>query len=195
MKTLGNVLWLLLAGVWLAFAYVTAGLLNFITIIGIPFGIQSFKLAGYALWPFGRVVVRRPHKDVSISTLGNVVWFFFGGWFLTLLHLFTGLLLMFTIIGIPLGLANIKMAGLALAPFGKQIVPVASVEASQAGGQITAGNTVVSSVPMLQDKGTPQLITPPMQKAIGGPTEGASDDAETHEGKVTDRPALEDPNM
>ena len=157
MRTIGNLIWLLLAGVWLALAYLIAGMLNFITIIGIPFGIQSFKLAGYALWPFGRVVVRRPHKDVSISTLGNVVWFFFGGWFLTLLHLFTGVLLMFTVVGIPLGIANVKMAGLALAPFGKQIVPVRDLEASQSGGQITDRSTIVASVPMLEDKRPPQL--------------------------------------
>jgi len=156
MRTIGNLIWLLFAGIWLAFAYVIAGLLNMITIIGIPFGIQSFKLAGYALWPFGRVVVNRPNKDVSLSTLGNVVWFIFGGWFLTLLHLFTGVFMMFTIIGIPLGLANIKMAGLALAPFGKQIVTLASLEVPAVGGQIS-GATIVSSVPMLEDKRQPQL--------------------------------------
>lgn len=157
MRTIGNLIWLLFAGIWLAFAYVFAGLLNMITIIGIPFGIQSFKLAGYALWPFGRVVTNRPNKDVSLSTLGNVVWFIFGGWFLTLLHLFTGVFMMFTIIGIPLGLANIKMAGLALAPFGKQIVTLASLEVPAVGGQIS-GATIVSSVPMLEDKRRPQLV-------------------------------------
>jgi uncharacterized membrane protein YccF (DUF307 family) len=68
------------SGIWLAFAYIFAGVLNMITIIGIPFGIQSFKLAGYAGWPFGRVVVNRPNKDASLSTLDNVVWFSFGGW-------------------------------------------------------------------------------------------------------------------
>ncbi len=168
MRTLGNIIWLALAGVWLAIGYVIAGLLNFIIIIGIPFGIQSFKLAGYALWPFGRAVVRKPHADVSISTLGNVAWFIFGGWFLTLAHLFTALLLMLTIVGIPLGIANIKMAGLALAPFGKQIVPLTSLQPSQAGGQITDGATVVSTVPMLEDK--PQ----PPRRAI----ESGSDDAD-----------------
>lgn len=156
MRTVGNIIWLALAGFWLALAYVVAGLLNFLIIIGIPFGIQAFKLAGYALWPFGRAVIHKPHTDVSISTLGNVAWFFLGGWFLTLTHLATGVLLMFTIVGIPLGIANIKMAGLALAPFGKQIVPLASLQPSQMGGQTTPGTTVVSTVPMLEDKTGPR---------------------------------------
>lgn len=157
MRTIGNLIWLFFAGIWLAFAYVLAALLNMITIIGIPFGIQAFKLAGYALWPFGRVVVNRPGRDVSLSNLGNVVWFIFGGWFLILMHLVTGVFMMFTIIGIPLGLANIKMAGLALAPFGKQIVPLASLEMAAVTGQIS-GATIVSSVPMLEDKRQPQLV-------------------------------------
>jgi uncharacterized membrane protein YccF (DUF307 family) len=122
MRTLGNLLWLLLAGVWLAMGYAVAGLINLVFIITIPFGLQAFKLAGYALWPFGRVVVHRPERDVALSFLGNVIWFVFGGFWLVLAHLITGLLLMLTIIGIPLGVANFKMAGLALAPFGKRVV-------------------------------------------------------------------------
>lgn len=136
-------------------AYVVAGILNFVIIIGIPFGIQAFKLAAYALWPFGRVVVHRPQRAVSISAVGNVAWFFLGGWFLTLAHLVTGLLLMITVVGIPLGIANIKMAGLALAPFGKQIVPLAGIDVSRMGGQLAQEATVVSRVPMLEDKREP----------------------------------------
>ena len=128
-STVGNVLWLVLAGFWLALAYAIAGLINMVTIIGIPFGIQSFKLAGYALWPFGRVVVQRPGRDAGLSTLGNVLWFFLGGFWLAMSHLFVGLLLCLTIIGIPLGLASIKMAGLAIAPFGKQVVSRAQLAA------------------------------------------------------------------
>lgn len=159
MKAIGNIIWLVFAGIWLAIGYLVAGMLNFITIIGIPFGIQAFKLAGYALWPFGRAVIRKPHTDVSISTLGNVIWFFFGGWFLTLAHLFTAVLLLVTIVGIPLGIANIKMAGLALAPFGKQVVPIASLRATSVGGQVSPSTVVVSSVPELQEKPRPQLET------------------------------------
>jgi uncharacterized membrane protein YccF (DUF307 family) len=124
MRLVGNIIWLLLAGLWLCIAYAIAGVLNCITIIGIPFGIQAFKLAGYSLWPFGRMVVHRPERDVALGCLGNAVWLLLGGFWLALAHLFTGLLLCATIIGIPLGIADFKLAGLALAPFGKQVVPV-----------------------------------------------------------------------
>lgn len=148
MRFIGNVLWLILAGFWLAVAYAIAGLLCFITIVGIPFGIQAFKLGGYALWPFGRVVVRSPNSNLAISALGNVIWFIFCGWWLALLHIFTGLLLMITIIGIPLGIANFKMAGLALLPFGKQIVSIADLNRQISTGQ-SAESAVVASVPIL----------------------------------------------
>lgn len=173
MRTIGNLIWLLLAGIWLAFAYVVAGLLNMITILGIPFGIQAFKLAGYALWPFGRVVVDQPGSDAALSTIGNVLWFLLGGWFLILMHLVTGLVLMITIIGIPLGVANIKMAGLALAPFGKQIVPLDSLSVAATTGQIS-GATVVSNVPVLSGKAHPQ-VGPGETRAIGSPPEPPQD--------------------
>ncbi len=133
MRTLGNLLWLVLAGVWLAIGYVIAGIINCIFIITIPFGIQSFKLAGYALWPFGRMVVHRPDRDVALGCLGNAIWFVFGGVWLALGHLIAGLLLCITVIGIPLGVASFKMAGLALAPFGKQVVPLGTVPAGTPG--------------------------------------------------------------
>jgi uncharacterized membrane protein YccF (DUF307 family) len=132
-KTVGNILWLVLAGAWLAVGYVVAGIVNCILIITIPFGIQAFKLAGYALWPFGRMVVHRPGQDAALSCLGNLIWLLFGGFWLALGHLIAGLLLCLTVIGIPLGLASIKMAGLALAPFGKQIVPVDTVTGPASG--------------------------------------------------------------
>ena len=122
MRTIGNLLWLILAGIWLAIGYVIAGVLCCITIIGIPFGVQSFKLAGYALWPFGRVVVRRPDANDGVSVIANVIWLVFGGIWLALGHVVAGLLLCITIIGIPFGVASFKMAGLALVPFGKEIV-------------------------------------------------------------------------
>jgi uncharacterized membrane protein YccF (DUF307 family) len=117
-----NILWLVLAGLWLAIAYVLAGALLFITIIGIPFGWQSFKLAGYALWPFGRTLVPSESRHKGLSAVANVLWFLLAGWWLALAHLITGALLCLTIIGIPLGVADIKMAGAALVPFGKEIV-------------------------------------------------------------------------
>ena len=133
MTILGNILWLVLAGIWLALGYVIAGIINCIFIITIPFGIQSFKLAGYALWPFGRMVVQRQDRDVALGCLGNAIWFVFGGVWLALGHLIAGVLLCMTVIGIPLGIASFKMAGLALAPFGKQIVPVGTVPPTTSG--------------------------------------------------------------
>lgn len=119
----GNLIWLVVAGFWLMLAYVLAGLLLCLTIIGIPFGVQLFKLAGYALWPFNREVVSDGRRDAGLSLLGNVLWFLVGGFYLVVLHLFVALLLACTIIGIPMAVASLKMAGLALAPFGKRIVP------------------------------------------------------------------------
>ena len=117
-----NVLWVVFSGFWLFCAYLSAGVIQCITIIGIPFGIQSFKLAGFALWPFGRSVVRRSGASTSLSVVGNVVWFILSGLWLAIAHAVLGVLLCITIIGIPLGLGNFKMIPLALTPFGKDIV-------------------------------------------------------------------------
>jgi uncharacterized membrane protein YccF (DUF307 family) len=122
LRLVGNVLWFVLAGIWMAIAYVIAGIVQCITIIGIPFGLQSFKLAGYALWPFGRVVVERTDRSPGLSCLGNVIWLVLAGFWLALGHVLTGLLLCITIIGIPFGIASFKLAGLALVPFGKVVV-------------------------------------------------------------------------
>lgn len=122
MTVIGNILWLVLAGWWLAIAYVAAGVVNLLPIITIPLAIQSFKLAGYALWPFGRVVIDIPNRSGGLSFIANVIWFFLGGVWLALGHIVAGVLLMITIIGIPLGVASFKMAGLALAPFGRTVV-------------------------------------------------------------------------
>lgn len=122
MRLIGNIIWLVLAGFWLAIGYAFAALVSVVFIVTIPFAVPSLRLAGYALWPFGRTVVHHPERGVALSQLGNVLWFIFAGWWLVLAHLVSGILLMLTIIGIPLGVADFKMAGLALAPFGKQIV-------------------------------------------------------------------------
>ena len=127
MRTLGNLLWLVLAGLWLAIGYVLAGIVMCVLIVTIPFGLQAFKLAGYALWPFGRVVVDRPDAAPAIGCLGNVLWLVLVGWELALAHAIAGILLCLTIVGIPLGLASFKMVPLALLPFGKEIVPADQV--------------------------------------------------------------------
>jgi uncharacterized membrane protein YccF (DUF307 family) len=91
-------------------------------IITIPFGIASFRLAAYVLWPFGRTVVRRPDAGAA-STIGNVLWFILVGLWMAIAHVVLGVVLCVTVIGIPLGLANFKLAAVAIAPLGKEIVP------------------------------------------------------------------------
>lgn len=121
MKTLLNILWLLLCGIWMAMAYVLAGIICCILIITIPFGIASFRIAGYALWPFGRTVVRRSDAGAA-SAIGNLIWLIVAGIWLAIGHVVTGALLCITIIGIPLGLANFKMIPISLLPLGREIV-------------------------------------------------------------------------
>ncbi|MFD0383038.1 YccF domain-containing protein [Streptomyces stramineus] len=121
MKLILNVVWLVLCGFWMAIGYVIAGLICCVLIITIPFGIASFRIAGFALWPFGRTTVER--RDAGRSLVGNVIWFVFAGWWLALGHIFTGIALCVTIIGIPLGIANFKLIPLSLMPLGREIVP------------------------------------------------------------------------
>ena len=121
MRMVLNVLWLVLSGLWLAIAYVFVGLVLCILIITIPFGIASFRIAAFVLWPFGRAVVPKPSAGAP-SFIGNVIWFILAGIWLALGHLLTGVVLCLTIIGIPLGLGNFKMIPVALAPLGKDIV-------------------------------------------------------------------------
>jgi uncharacterized membrane protein YccF (DUF307 family) len=121
MRVVLNVLWLVLSGLWLAITYLFFGVLLCIFIITIPFGIASFRLAAFVLWPFGRAVVRKPGAGAP-SMVGNVIWFILAGVWLAIQHLVLGVLLCITIIGIPLGLGNFKMVPVALAPLGKEIV-------------------------------------------------------------------------
>jgi uncharacterized membrane protein YccF (DUF307 family) len=117
-----NVLWLALAGIWLFLGYVAAGVGTALTIVGIPWAIQAFKLAVFSLWPFGRAAYRNHAASATWSVIGNVVWVIIGGWWLALAHFLTGVLLVITVIGIPFGIANFKLAGVALLPFGVDIV-------------------------------------------------------------------------
>jgi uncharacterized membrane protein YccF (DUF307 family) len=127
MRTLLNVLWLVLAGLWLALGYVLAAVIMAITIIGIPFAKQAFKLAVYALWPFGRTLVPSATRHKGLSVVANVLWFVLVGWWLALEHLIVGIVLCITIIGIPLGIGSFKMAGAALVPFGKEVVELSDL--------------------------------------------------------------------
>jgi uncharacterized membrane protein YccF (DUF307 family) len=121
MRIIGNVLWLVFSGIEMAIAYLIAGLLSILFVVTIPLAIPAFRLAGYTLWPFGRVVVRRQSAGAG-STIGNVVWFLVAGWWLALLHVAFGLLLALTVIGIPFTVVHFKLAGLALLPYGKDVV-------------------------------------------------------------------------
>ena len=122
MRLILNVIWFVLAGFWLALLYAFFGILAFILIITIPFGFACFRIAGFALWPFGRTIDRRPTAGLG-SLIGNNLWVIFFGWELALAHLVTGALLCLTIIGIPLGLANFKIIPISLVPLGVRVVP------------------------------------------------------------------------
>jgi uncharacterized membrane protein YccF (DUF307 family) len=116
-----NVIWLVLSGFWLAILYTIAGIIACILIITIPFGIASFRIAAFALWPFGRRIVRRSDAGPA-SMIGNILWIILFGWELALAHLVTGIALCITIIGIPLGLANFKLIPVSFTPLGREIV-------------------------------------------------------------------------
>jgi uncharacterized membrane protein YccF (DUF307 family) len=123
MRLILNVIWFVLGGLWLAIGYTVAALICFILIVTIPFGIAALRIAVFALWPFGRTVVRRADAGVA-SGVGNVIWLILCGWWLALGHIVTGVLQCVTIIGIPLGLANFKLVPISLLPLGREIVGV-----------------------------------------------------------------------
>ncbi|HEX3787006.1 MAG TPA: YccF domain-containing protein [Pseudonocardiaceae bacterium] len=121
MRTILNVIWLVLCGFWMAVGYLVAGVVCCLLIVTIPFGVASFRMANYAFWPFGRTLVRR--RDAGLgSALGNVIWFIFAGWWLALGHLVTGVVLCLTIVGIPLGVASFKIIPVSITPLGHEIV-------------------------------------------------------------------------
>ena len=133
MRLLLNVLWLVLAGFWMFLGYLLAGAVLLITIIGIPFGIAAWRMGFFALWPFGRQIVRKRTAGLG-SALGNVLWFVLAGWWLALGHILTGVLLCLTIIGIPLGLASFKLVPVSLVPLGKDVVSVSGGDPFLSGG-------------------------------------------------------------
>jgi uncharacterized membrane protein YccF (DUF307 family) len=134
MRTLLNLIWFVLSGLWLAIGYVLAGIVLCLLIITIPFGVACFRLAAFVLWPFGRAVVRNPEAGAP-SAVANVLWFILAGLWMAIAHLVLGVVLCLTIVGIPLGLGNFKLAAVAIAPLGKEIVPAGDPRA-QAGGVI-----------------------------------------------------------
>jgi uncharacterized membrane protein YccF (DUF307 family) len=123
MRLVLNVVWLVFGGFILVLAYAVAGLVACVLIITIPFGLAAFRMANYALWPFGRRIERREGAGVA-SDIGNVVWIILFGWWLALGHITLGVVQCLTIIGIPLGLANFKLVPISLIPLGSRIVAV-----------------------------------------------------------------------
>jgi uncharacterized membrane protein YccF (DUF307 family) len=130
MRVIGNLIWLLLGGLWMALGYVIAALVMFVLIITIPFGLQSLKLASFSLWPFGRTLVKRRNSGV-VSVIGNVLWFVLAGWWIALGHILSAVLTAVTIIGIPFAIVHLKLAGTALRPFGHEILPITTVSAAE----------------------------------------------------------------
>lgn len=122
MKLLGNIIWALFGGLFIALYYFVVGLLLCLTVVGIPFGLQLMKMAGFALWPFGHEVQAGPQDSGCLSVCMNILWIIFGGIEIALTHLGLGVAFCVTIIGIPFGLQHFKMALLALVPFGKIII-------------------------------------------------------------------------
>jgi uncharacterized membrane protein YccF (DUF307 family) len=122
MRVILNVIWLIFGGLWLALGYFLAGILCFILIVTIPFGVAAFRIGVYALWPFGYTVVEKPGPRPG-ALIGNVIWVVLCGIWLAIGHVLTAIAMAVTIIGIPLALANLKLIPVSLFPMGKEIVP------------------------------------------------------------------------
>ncbi len=132
-----NLVWLVLHGWMIALAYLVAGALACLTVVGIPFGIAAFRLAFFVVLPFGRTTVPAPGAGVA-SALGNLVWFVLAGWWLALVHVLAGIAFCLTIIGIPFGVASFKLAAVGLFPLGKQVVETRAPTSWFAAGQAVA---------------------------------------------------------
>ncbi|HME43882.1 MAG TPA: YccF domain-containing protein [Syntrophorhabdales bacterium] len=129
MRAIGNLLWFILGGVWMGLAWWIAGLLAYVSAVGIPWGKACFVIGQFTFFPFGKEAISRKEltqkDDIgtgSLGTVGNVIWFVFAGIWLALGHVSSALLNFITIIGIPFGIQHLKLAGIALAPIGKTIV-------------------------------------------------------------------------
>ncbi len=121
MNLLGNLLWLIFGGFFSALGYFFGGVMLCVTVVGIPWGLQCFKLAGLVLWPFGKEVVSSSKNSGCISILFNIIWLLSGGLYTALVHVFFGLLLTITIIGIPFAKQHFKLIEISMMPFGKTI--------------------------------------------------------------------------
>jgi len=122
MNLLGNIIWLLFGGLIIAIQYLIGSIVLMITIVGIPFGIQTLKMSALAIWPFGRYTVMHSRSSGCLYILMNLIWLLFGGLWIAASHAVFGLILCITIIGIPFGLQHFKLTAIALSPFGRDIV-------------------------------------------------------------------------
>ena len=121
MTLLGNIIWLIFGGFFASIGYMFGGLAMMLTIIGIPFGIQSIKIGVANLTPFGKRVVVTEDAGSLLNIIFNIIWLIFFGWEIALIHLFSGILLAITIIGIPFAKQHFKLISLALVPFGRRL--------------------------------------------------------------------------
>jgi uncharacterized membrane protein YccF (DUF307 family) len=121
MRFLLNVIWLVFGGLFLALGYALAGVVCFVLIVTIPFGLAAFRMASYTLWPFGRTTIPKPTAG-ALSVVGNIIWFLVAGWWLALGHIVSAIAQFVTIIGIPLGIANLNLVPVSLFPLGHEIV-------------------------------------------------------------------------
>ncbi|HKO82098.1 MAG TPA: YccF domain-containing protein [Chitinophagaceae bacterium] len=122
MNTIGNLIWLIFGGFLAALGYFFGGIVLCLTIVGIPWGLQCFKLADLALWPFGKKVISDSDNTGCLSTLCNIIWLICGGLYTALVHLVMGIILSITIIGIPWGRQHFKLIEVSLLPFGKRVI-------------------------------------------------------------------------
>jgi len=122
MKTIGNVIWIIFGGIFIAIEYLISSLLLMVTIIGIPFGLQTLKMASLAIMPFGKETRVIENSNGGLSLLMNIIWFFVGGFWIFVSHFLLGILFAITIIGYPWARQHFKLATLALSPFGREII-------------------------------------------------------------------------
>ncbi len=122
MKFIGNILWLIFGGLEAALGYFAASLVLAVTIVGIPFAVQTFKIGVMVLWPFGSEVVPDETSSGFLASIMNIIWVIIGGFWLFLMHIALGILFYITIIGIPFGNQHFKLAKISLVPFGKRII-------------------------------------------------------------------------
>lgn len=122
MNTIGNFIWLIFGGLIITLLYIIGSFLLFITIIGIPFGLQTLKIGMFVIWPFGRKPIFMENASGLLALIMNIIWLFFGGFYIAIAHIILGILFFITIIGIPLGKQHFKLATIALIPFGQKVI-------------------------------------------------------------------------